>query len=90
MVVEHIYWRVITSVEQFHFYVERSKTTGSLLVGLWRLDGGKLVSPKQFGARLELPYSPPPEYKLSLIAEPVRIQPRRIPYPNAVSSDPYF
>ena len=40
-------------------------------VGEWTRDDGKLESPKRFGARLELPYSPPEEYRLSLIVEPL-------------------
>ena len=32
---------------------------------------GRLVSPKQFGARLQLPYVPPEEYRLTIIAEPL-------------------
>jgi len=39
--------------------------------GEWAKTEGKLVSPKQFGARLELPYSPPEEYRLLLIVEPL-------------------
>jgi hypothetical protein len=40
-------------------------------VGDWSKSGGRLVSPKQYGARLELPYVPPPEYRLTLIVEPL-------------------
>ncbi|MCO6456290.1 MAG: hypothetical protein J5I93_13410 [Pirellulaceae bacterium] len=39
--------------------------------GQWSKEQGKLLSPKQFGARLELPYSPPPEYRLTVIVEPL-------------------
>jgi hypothetical protein len=39
--------------------------------GMWTSEEGKLLSPKQFGARLELPYAPPPEYRLSVIVEPL-------------------
>lgn len=40
-------------------------------VGDWSKTEGKLLSPKRYGARLELPYSPPEEYRLSLIVEPL-------------------
>ncbi len=40
-------------------------------VGEWSKDAGKLLSPKRFGAKLELPYTPPDEYRLSLIFEPL-------------------
>lgn len=39
--------------------------------GSWKLADGRLESPKQFGARLELPYEPPAEYRLTLIVEPL-------------------
>ncbi|MCA9124565.1 MAG: hypothetical protein KDB11_30525 [Planctomycetales bacterium] len=39
--------------------------------GDWATEAGKLVSPKQFGARIELPYSPPEEYRLKLVIEPL-------------------
>ena len=39
--------------------------------GEWTKADGKLVGPKQFGARLELPYSPPQEYRLVLVVEPL-------------------
>lgn len=39
--------------------------------GEWTKTDGKLVGPKQFGARLELPYSPPAEYRLVLVVEPL-------------------
>lgn len=41
------------------------------VAGKWELEGGKLVSPKQFGARLELPGDVPAEYRLVVIAEPL-------------------
>ncbi len=37
----------------------------------WQLEDGKLVSPKQYGARLELPGDVPEEYRLVVIAEPL-------------------
>ncbi len=39
--------------------------------GEWQKDGANLLAPKQFGARLELPYQPPDEYELTVIAEPL-------------------
>lgn len=39
--------------------------------GEWQKDGVQLLSPKAFGARLELPYQPPDEYELTVIAEPL-------------------
>jgi hypothetical protein len=41
------------------------------VVGTWSREDDKLLSPKRYGARLELPYSPPREYRLTLIAEPL-------------------
>jgi hypothetical protein len=41
------------------------------LVGEWSNKDGKLLSPKRFGARLELPYVPPDEYRLILVVEPL-------------------
>lgn len=32
---------------------------------------GRLESPKEYGARIELPYEPPEEYRLTVIAEPL-------------------
>jgi hypothetical protein len=40
-------------------------------LGEWSKEAGKLLSPKQFGARIELPYSPPEEYRLKVIVEPL-------------------
>lgn len=39
--------------------------------GDWVTAAGKLQSPKQFGTRIELPYSPPEEYRLKLVVEPL-------------------
>ncbi len=39
--------------------------------GEWITESGTLVSPKQYGARLQLPYTPPAEYRLTLIVEPL-------------------
>ena len=41
------------------------------LVGQWSREDDKLLSPKRYGARIELPYSPPREYRLTLIVEPL-------------------
>lgn len=39
--------------------------------GKWSLEGGVLTSPKGYGARVQLPYSPPEEYDLTAIVEPL-------------------
>lgn len=39
--------------------------------GEWQMEGTHLLAPKKFGARLELPYQPPGEYELTVIAEPL-------------------
>lgn len=39
--------------------------------GEWSKEESKLLSPKQFGARIELPYSPPEQYRLKVIVEPL-------------------
>ena len=39
--------------------------------GEWRVVDGVLESPKQYGARIEIPYTPPAEYVLTVIAEPL-------------------
>jgi hypothetical protein len=39
--------------------------------GEWQKDGNQLISPKEYGARLELPYQPPEEYELTVIVEPL-------------------
>lgn len=39
--------------------------------GKWSLEGGVLTSPKAYGARVQLPYSPPEEYDLTAIVEPL-------------------
>lgn len=41
------------------------------VAGDWKLEDGKLVSPKQYGARLELPGDAPAEYRLITIVEPL-------------------
>ena len=40
-------------------------------VGRWSKNDGKLESPKMYGARLELPYRAPTEYRLTIIIEPL-------------------
>lgn len=39
--------------------------------GKWTLDDGQLQAPRGYGARLELPGTPPDEYELTVIAEPL-------------------
>lgn len=39
--------------------------------GQWSLSDERLVSPKEYGARLQLPYQPPAEYRMTVIAEPL-------------------
>jgi len=39
--------------------------------GEWSNDMGKLLGPKRYGARLQIPYSPPEEYRLVAIVEPL-------------------
>lgn len=39
--------------------------------GAWTLTDGKLESPKQYGARIEIPHHPPTEYRLIAIVEPL-------------------
>ncbi|MCC7421495.1 MAG: hypothetical protein IT428_14520 [Planctomycetaceae bacterium] len=41
------------------------------VAGKWTLTDGVLQSPKEFGARIEIPYQPPEEYRLTVIAEPL-------------------
>lgn len=45
--------------------------TKQFQVGRWIKAEGSLESPKALGARLELPYSPPEEYRLTLVVEPL-------------------
>lgn len=40
-------------------------------VGEWSMSSGALQSPKQLGARLQLPIAPPEEYRLTLVVEPL-------------------
>lgn len=54
----------------------RSKEAGDKQSSLWSIGNwtwseGALISPKQFGARLQLPYSPPDEYRLTVVLEPL-------------------
>ena len=41
------------------------------VAGEWRLDGDVIESPKMFGARIEIPYAPPEEYELTVVATPL-------------------
>lgn len=41
------------------------------VLGKWTRDDSGLISPKGYGARIELPYQPPEEYDLTLIVEPL-------------------
>jgi hypothetical protein len=41
------------------------------VAGDWRRVGDALDSPKQFGARIEIPFEPPTEYELAVIATPL-------------------
>ena len=42
-----------------------------VVAGTWRRDGETLVSPDNAAARVMLPYIPPREYELTIVAEPV-------------------
>lgn len=39
--------------------------------GKWEKENGKLISPKAYGARIELPFVPTGDYRLTLIVEPL-------------------
>lgn len=39
--------------------------------GDWEMHDGRLESSKQYGARIEIPYQPPREYVMTVIAEPL-------------------
>jgi hypothetical protein len=39
--------------------------------GEWVAVNGELLSPKRYGARIEIPYSPPEQYRMLLIVEPL-------------------
>ena len=41
------------------------------VAGEWQVVDGGFESPKQFGARLEIPFEPPAEYELTVIATPL-------------------
>ena len=41
------------------------------VAGDWKKTEGVLESPKQFGARIEIPYEPPAEYEFTVIATPL-------------------
>ncbi len=40
-------------------------------LGDWSWSDGVLTSPKRFGARFQLPYSPPDEYRLTIVLKPL-------------------
>ena len=46
--------------------VERTRVSGQ-----WTRREGILEAPKEYGARIEIPYQPPAEYRLTVIAEPL-------------------
>lgn len=50
---------------------EAEKKDVSWSLGDWSWSDGVLTSPKRFGARLQLPYSPPDEYRLTVVLEPL-------------------
>jgi len=41
------------------------------IIGDWKMQDGRLESNKQYGARIEIPYEPPREYVMTVIAEPL-------------------
>ena len=41
------------------------------VAGDWKMQDGRLESGKQYGARIEIPYQPPREYVMTVIAEPL-------------------
>ena len=45
--------------------------TQDAVAGEWQVVSGGLESPKRFGARLEIPFEPPAEYELTVIATPL-------------------
>lgn len=46
--------------------VEQDKVSGD-----WTREGSRLESPKQYGARIEIPYEPPAEYELTVVVEAI-------------------
>lgn len=51
--------------------LELVDTQSNWSVGEWTKKDGKLESPKGYGMRLELPYRPPAEYRMTMIIEPL-------------------
>lgn len=51
--------------------LELVDVTKDKVSGDWQREGTHLLSPKQYGARIELPYQPPDEYELTVVAEPL-------------------
>lgn len=41
------------------------------VAGKWTMEQGRLTSPKGYGTRVEIPYTPPEEYDLTAIVEPL-------------------
>ncbi len=41
------------------------------VAGEWTLEDGRLTSPKQFGARIEIPFTPEGSYRMTVICEPL-------------------
>jgi hypothetical protein len=46
--------------------VEKDRVAGD-----WKREGAHLIAPNRYGARIEIPYTPPAEYELTVIAEPL-------------------
>jgi hypothetical protein len=51
--------------------LELMDTKRDQVQGTWTLENHTLESPKEYGARLEIPFQPPEEYELQVIAEPL-------------------
>lgn len=51
--------------------LEQVDPTTAWRTGDWTIRDGKLISPKGYGTRMELPHSPSGEYRLTLIVEPL-------------------
>lgn len=41
------------------------------VAGQWTMEEGRLLSPKEYGARIEIPFTPEGDYRLTLICEPL-------------------
>ena len=51
--------------------IQLQSTESAWKVGDWSTEEGTLVSPKRYGARIELPYEPPAEYRAVYVVEPL-------------------